>query len=201
MPTKTPNVPSDSAAPIEIRPLPAAASDDATLIERITDLINEVYAVAEDGLWVEGATRTTVDEVAELTRAGQIVLARSRGRIVGCVRVERLDESTGEFGMLAADPVHRGVGVGRELVRFAERQCRVDGLATMQLELLVPRHWTHPTKEFLAAWYTRSGYQVAGTGTIDETYPALAPLLATPCDFVLYHKALAAGAMAATATR
>jgi hypothetical protein len=47
------------AAPIEIRLLPAAASDDATLIERITELINEVYAVAEAGLWVEGTTRTT----------------------------------------------------------------------------------------------------------------------------------------------
>jgi GNAT superfamily N-acetyltransferase len=122
---------SESAAHFEIRPLPAAASDDATLIEPITDLINEVYAVAEDGLWAEGATRTTVDEFAELTRAGQIVVAYLRGRIVGCVRVQRLDASTGEFGMLAADPGHRGVGVGRELVRFAERKCRGDGLATI----------------------------------------------------------------------
>ncbi len=38
---------------------------------RITDLTNEVYAVAEDGLWTEGATRTTVDEVAELTQTGR----------------------------------------------------------------------------------------------------------------------------------
>jgi hypothetical protein len=60
----------------------------------------------------------------------------------------------------------------------------------MQLELLVPRDWTHPTKEFLNAWYTRIGYRVARTGAIDEAYPALAPLLATPCDFVIYHKRL-----------
>jgi GNAT superfamily N-acetyltransferase len=139
-----------------------------------------------------------VHEVAELTRAGEIVVAHMRARIVGCVRVQRLDESTGEFGMLAADPAHRGVGVGRKLVAFAEWTCRADGLATMQLELLVPRHWTHPTKEFLAAWYTRSGYRVVRTGTIDEAYPALAPLLATPCDFVIYRKDLAAGATSAT---
>jgi ribosomal protein S18 acetylase RimI-like enzyme len=161
----------------------------------ITDLINEVYAVAEDGLWTEGATRTTVDEVAELTRAGQVVVARLGGRLVGCVRVQRVDDSTGEFGMLAADPAHRGLGVGRELLRFAEQRCREEGLATMQLEVLVPKDWSHPTKEFLAAWYTRSGYRVARTGTIDETYPALAPLLATPCDFVIYEKDLAAGAI------
>jgi SAM-dependent methyltransferase/GNAT superfamily N-acetyltransferase len=176
---------------VEIRMLPATAAEDAALMERITDLINEVYAVAEDGLWIEGATRTTVDEVAELTLAGEIAIARLQGRIVGCVRVQRLDESTGECGMLVAEPAHRGAGIGRELLRFAERKCRADGLRTMQLELLVPRRWTHPTKEFLGAWYTRSGYRAARTGTIDEAYPALAPLLATPCDFVIYQKDLA----------
>jgi GNAT superfamily N-acetyltransferase len=186
----------ESAPSIEVQLLPAVASDDAILMERITDLINEVYAVAEDGLWTEGATRTTVDEVAELTRAGQIAMARLRGRVVGCVRVQRLDEDTGEFGMLVADPAHRAAGVGRELVRFAERKCRAEGLRTVQLELLVPRAWTHPTKEFLDAWYTRIGYRVVRTGTIDEAYPALAPLLATPCDFVIYRKDLAAGATA-----
>jgi GNAT superfamily N-acetyltransferase len=174
----------------EVQLLPASAAADATLMERIADLINEVYAVAEEGLWIDGATRTTVDGVAELTRAGEIAVARVRGRIVGCVRVQRLDERTGEFGMLVADPAHRGLGIGRELIRFAERSCSEDGLSTMQLELLVPRDWTHPTKEFLAAWYTRIGYRVARTGTIDEAYPDLAPLLATPCDFVIYQKDL-----------
>jgi GNAT superfamily N-acetyltransferase len=189
----------ESSPPIEIQLLPAAASDDARLMERISDLTNEVYTVAEEGLWTDGATRTTVDEVAELTAAGEIAVARLRGQIAGSVRVQRLDESTGEFGMLVADLAHRGVGIGRELVRFAEQTCRADGLGNMQLELLVPRDWTHPTKEFLAAWYTRIGYRVARTGTIDEAYPALAPLLATPCDFVIYQKDLAA-CSAATAT-
>ncbi|HKH40412.1 MAG TPA: GNAT family N-acetyltransferase [Solirubrobacterales bacterium] len=148
--------------------------------------------MAEAGLWMEGATRTTADEVAELIRVGQIAAARLRGQIVGSIRVQRFDEETGEFGMLAADPAHRGIGVGRELLRFAERKCRDEGLRVMQLELLVPRDWTHPTKEFLDAWYTRTGYRVARTGTIDEAYPDLAPLLATPCDFVIYRKDLAA---------
>jgi GNAT superfamily N-acetyltransferase len=180
----------DLPPPIEIELLPPTAGDDVTLMERIADLANEVYAVAEDGLWSDGATRTTAAEVADQTRAGELAVARLRGRVVGCVRVQRLDAATGEFGMLAADPAHRGAGIGRELVRFAERKCRSDGLGTMQLELLVPRGWTHPSKEFLAEWYTRIGYRVARTGEIDEAYPALAPLLATPCDFVIYHKDL-----------
>jgi hypothetical protein len=63
-------------------------------------------------------------------------------------------------------------------------------LRKLQLELLVPREWTHPNKELLHAWYTRIGYRPVRSGTIDESYPWLAPLLATPCDFVIYHKDL-----------
>jgi GNAT superfamily N-acetyltransferase len=176
--------------PIEVELLPHAAHADATLMERIGVLTNEVYAGAEAGLWTDGATRTSVGEIAELTGAGQIAVARMGGHVVGCVRMQRLDERTAEFGMLCADPAHRGLGIGRELIRFVERTARADGMSTMQLELLVPREWTHPTKEFLADWYSRIGYRVARTGTIDEAYPELAPLLATPCDFVIYRKEL-----------
>jgi GNAT superfamily N-acetyltransferase len=174
----------------DITLLTAADSDSAPLMARVAELTNEVYAIAENGLWTAGATRTTIGEIVELTRAGEIAVARLNGRVVGSVRVQRLDGRTGEFGMLAADPAHRGLGVGRELVRFAERRSRDAGLLDMQLELLVPRGWSHPSKVFLDEWYTRMGYRVARTGAIEEAYPALAPLLATPCDFMIYRKPL-----------
>jgi hypothetical protein len=60
----------------------------------------------------------------------------------------------------------------------------------MQLELLVPRTWSHPVKEFLRRWYTRIGYRQVRTARLEEAYPALQPRLATPCDFLIYHKAL-----------
>jgi GNAT superfamily N-acetyltransferase len=175
--------------------LSATASTDDALVADLTGLVNRVYAVAEEGLWVDGATRTNPEEMAALVAAGEIVVARedrSDGRIVGSVRVQQIDEITGEFGMLVADPQRRGAGIGRDLVGFAEERFRRRGVPTMQLELLVPRAWTHPTKEFLDAWYTRIGYRPVRTGRIDDDYPHLAPLLATPCDFVIYHKALGA---------
>ncbi|GLW06435.1 GNAT family N-acetyltransferase [Microtetraspora sp. NBRC 13810] len=175
---------------IEIRPLPAAASSDDGVMADITRLVNQVYAESEKGLWRDGAERTTKAELAALTLAGEIVVARLGGRLAGSVRVQRLDEVTGEFGMLAADPAHRGTGVGRELVRYAERSCRQDGLAVMQLELLVPREWSHPSKEFLAAWYERMGYRQVRVGAFEEDFPQLNPLLATPCDYRIYHKSL-----------
>jgi GNAT superfamily N-acetyltransferase len=176
---------------LEIQVLPSARAVDAALMTEVTELINRVYEVGEEGLWQPGARRTTVAEVAELVRAGEIALARHSGDLVGCVRVQRLDADTGEFGMLAADLDRRGLGIGRELVLFAENRCRDEGLTSMQLELLVPKAWTHPVKEFLNAWYTRIGYRVERTGTIDEAYPALAPRLAIECNFVIYRKSLA----------
>jgi hypothetical protein len=104
--------------------------------------------------------------------------------------VQHLDADTSEFGMLVSAFATRSLGVGRELVSFAERKCLDSGRRTMQLELLVPRSWSHPSKEFLAQWYGRLGYLVRRRGTIDELYPHLAPLLATPCDLVIYRKDL-----------
>jgi hypothetical protein len=36
--------------------------------------------------------------------------------------------------------------------------------------------------------YDRIGYKVVRIGSTDEFYPNLSPLLATPCDFVIYRK-------------
>lgn len=164
------------------------AGDDA--VAEVTDLVNRVYAAAEEGLWRDGALRTTAAETRDFIRGSEIAVARLDGPIVGSVRVQLLGAGVGEFGMLAADPGHRGAGIGRDLVRFAEQRSHERGCETMQLELLVPRTWTHPAKKFLHGWYTRLGYRVVRTGSIDEQYPALAPQLATPCDYVIYHKPL-----------
>jgi GNAT superfamily N-acetyltransferase len=134
---------------IDVRMPPAAAAEDAALVNELSALVNSVYAVAEEGLWADGTSRTTPETMAELIAAGQIAVARGDERIVGAVRVQRLDTGEGEFGMLVADPAHRGQGVGRELVRFAERWCRERGLDRMQLEVLVPRQWSHPSRSSL----------------------------------------------------
>jgi GNAT superfamily N-acetyltransferase len=175
---------------IDVRMAPAAAADDTALVNELAALVNSVYALAEEGLWADGTPRTTPDRMAEQIAAGQIAVARTDERIVGAVRIQRLDTGEGEFGMLVADPAHRGQGIGRELVRFAERWSREQGSDTMQLEVLVPRQRSHPSKEFLKAWYTRIGYRPVRTGQFEQSYPELAPLLATPCDFVIYRKSL-----------
>jgi GNAT superfamily N-acetyltransferase len=168
--------------------LSPAVAMDSVVVSMLAGLVNEVYAVAEEGLWTDGAARTSAVEIADFTRSGEIAVAAQGERLLGCVRIRKLDDDVSEFGMLAVAPGHRRTGIGRELVRFAERKGRDMGCATMQLELLVPREWKHPSKEFLAGWYDRIGYTAVSRGSIDEFYPNLSPLLATPCDFIIYSK-------------
>jgi GNAT superfamily N-acetyltransferase len=177
-------------APMHLSIALPAEADDGEFVAEIVDLVNRVYADAEKGLWLDGSRRTSSVEVASLIRAGQLAVARVDGRLVGTVRVQRLASGDGEFGMLVASPDHRGIGVGRELVAFAERWAGEQKLARMQLELLVPQTWTHPVKEFLRDWYTRLGYREIRAVRLDEVYPDLQPHLATPADFVIYHKSL-----------
>ena len=182
------NAPAETAS---VAVEPAEAAGDASTVEAIATLVNRVYEQAEGGLWADGAERTTPSEIAALVADGQIATARLGDRVVGAVRLQALDADVAEFGMLAAHPEWRGIGVGRELVAFAEARAATSGRTAMQLEVLVPRHWTHPSKEFLRAWYDRLGYRIERVTHLEELYPDLAPLLATECDLVVYRKPLA----------
>lgn len=177
----------------DVRIEPASAAADVELVSAVAALVNAVYLQAEQGLWVDGALRTSEREVAELIALEEIATVRSGDRIVGAVRVRVLDDDTAEFGMLAAEPASRGLGIGRALVAFAEARAADRGCSVMQLELLVPTTWQHPSKQFLDAWYSRLGYREVRRGRLAELYPELEPLLATPCDLVISHKALEGG--------
>jgi GNAT superfamily N-acetyltransferase len=169
---------------------PAASVADQATVDAIADLVNRVYVLAEAGLWTDGAERTSPAEVADMLAKGWIATARVGDRIVGAVMRRPLDARTAEFGMLAADPDWRGVGIGRELVAFAERWAAERAHSTMQLELLVPTSWSHPSKQFLRDWYARLGYRPFRRTRLAELYPELEPLLATPCDLLVFRKPL-----------
>jgi GNAT superfamily N-acetyltransferase len=164
---------------------------DEVLVEELVRLINAAYAVGEAGLWLEGATRTEPDEIAEAIRSGGMLAATLAGRLVGCAYVRPLDAATADLGLISAAPDQWGIGIGRELVRSAEELMRLDGVTTMQLELLVPKGWAHPEKERLRSWYTRLGYRVARSAPFEEVAAHLASHLATPCEFLIFRKRLA----------
>ena len=185
---------------IETALLPATAATDEALLRHLVEIVNLAYRVAEAGMWRDDAPRVTIGEMAEFGRRAELLVARTGGRVVGCVRVRELEPSVWEFGMLAAGDDVRGRGVGRELVAAAEALAVTAGGHTMQLELLVPLKWTQPTKVTLDAWYRRLGYRPTHRGSIEVDYPRLAPMLATPCGYMIYRKPLPAASEGPAAT-
>ncbi|MET0163859.1 MAG: GNAT family N-acetyltransferase [Vicinamibacterales bacterium] len=160
-------------------------------IKRLSDLINEVYDDAESGMWKRQGTRTNPAEVERLLRAQALILAEIDAVLVGSVNINLMGNGVGEFGMLVADLNHRGNGIGSALVARAENWARDMACHTMRLELLTPRNWTHPSKEFLKMWYSRIGYKPQATESLEVLHPELVPELATECDFTVWHKSLA----------
>jgi GNAT superfamily N-acetyltransferase len=178
---------------VDIRLLDAEASKNQHLMREVTELINRVYAAAEDGQWLPGTTRTTAEEVTEYARAGEIVVARlggGNGAVIGAMRMHRSDARIGVLGMLAADPEYRQMGIGQQVATFAQDQLRLHGISTLEMELLVPRDWHQPSKQVMAEWMERRGWRVVHKGALEDRYPDLAPRLATTCDFIVYQKPL-----------
>jgi GNAT superfamily N-acetyltransferase len=164
---------------------------DAALVAELTELINEAYAVGEAGMWVEGTERTHPEEIAAAIRSGGMLAARVDGRHVGAAYVRPLDDTTWDLGFVSAARDQWGGGVGRELAGAAEDLVRSRGAQEMQLELLVPRDWVHPEKDRLRAWYLRLGYEIVRTAPFEEIARHSGAELATPCEFLVFRKALA----------
>ena len=160
-------------------------------IKRLSDLINKIYDEAESGMWKQKGIRTNPAEVEHLVHTQALILAEIDGVLVGSVNVNLMSGGVGEFGMLVADRKYRGKGIGSALVKHAEKWAREHACHTMRLEILTPRHWTHPSKDFLRQWYTRIGYVPQTTEPFESMYPELVPKLATECDFTVWHKSLA----------
>lgn len=147
-------------------------------------IVNAAYDAGEADIWQPGWQRVSVDRMRELVAAVEIAVAADvDGTPVGLVRVQRLDERRAMFGMLSVDPVAHGTGLGRELIAFAEQVHDVD---EMELELLIPRGATHPSKVRLHEWYSRLGYRQTGRRDFDE------PELIGPADLSVYRKNLRA---------
>ena len=170
--------------------LPCDGDLDPPRVERLTELVNRVYDEAESGMWKAQGTRTSPRQIAELLEAHGLILAEYQGNVVGCVSVTLMKAGVAEFGMLVADPVLRGKGIGSALIKAAEDWARTRGCETMRLELLTPRTWKHPSKEFLTQWYGRIGYRPQFTELLEKLYPDKVAQLATECDFTVWLKRL-----------
>lgn len=128
----------------------------------------------------------------DLVAKGQLVVARLRDKIIGCIQCHMVTKDAGEFGMLVVEPSQRGRGLGTRLIRHAEEHCLGKGARSIHLMLLHPKGWEQRTKEILKKWYPSLGYVKSQEfeDVFKKDYSELASELETECYFTMYKKEL-----------
>ena len=174
---------------------PVSLAENLDLVSHLVKIVNDSYAESEERIWVKGYERTTVSEMQNHIRGGELVIAQPDAENpdgsalpIGCVLLREISDTVNSYGMLALDESQRGTGVGRDLVVFTEDYSRASGYTIMQVELLVPTEYNHPFKTRLQAWYERLGYKVVKLGIFADEYPRLAPYLASRCEYRIFEK-------------
>jgi ribosomal protein S18 acetylase RimI-like enzyme len=123
---------------------PAEAAD----AQAVATLVNAAY-----GHYVERIgfpPRPMREDYAEVIRSKRVTVAESQGTIVGVV-VLGVDDEGFVIDNVAVDPAHRGAGVGKALLGFAEAEAKRAGFDSIYL-------YTHEMMTENIALYSRIGY-------------------------------------------
>ncbi|MBX7147164.1 MAG: GNAT family N-acetyltransferase [Alphaproteobacteria bacterium] len=160
------------------------------IIHHLCKLVNEAYEKGEFDMWKENIQRIDFQSMFKIIQNKSLFIAQIMNQIVGCIKINCINDKIAEFGMLATDEKYQNKGIGKNLIKTAETWAKSNNHTIMQLEILTPRNWVHPNKEFLKIWYTKMGYIYQSTLDVKKSYPELALDLKTECDFLIYQKLL-----------
>jgi ribosomal protein S18 acetylase RimI-like enzyme len=123
---------------------PATGAD----VSKVAALVNAAY-----GHYVERIgmlPRPMTDDYAEVIANRRVTVAESYGNIVGVI-VLTVDDEGFLIDNVAVEPSHRGEGLGRALLEFAEAEARRTGFDSIHL-------YTHEKMTENLALYSRIGY-------------------------------------------
>jgi N-acetylglutamate synthase-like GNAT family acetyltransferase len=123
---------------------PATRAD----VSKVAALVNAAY-----GHYVERigmVPRPMTDDYAEVIANERVTVADSHGTIVGVI-VLTVDEEGFLIDNVAVEPSHRGEGLGKALLEYAEAEARQMGFGSIHL-------YTHEKMTENLALYSRIGY-------------------------------------------
>ena len=129
--------------------------------EEVTNLINSVYEVDEEPVWVKGHYRTDLAQISEFIDGGEIIIATLNKEVVGAIHTKVIDGQTGWFGMLGVQAEFRGSGIASQLYEDSENLMQLKGCTKMQCEILIPEKPVIPSKPQLQSWYGRLGFKLS----------------------------------------
>lgn len=137
--------------------------------ESIAHLVNKAYRPetgaagwTHESDWVSG-DRAGSDQVAEVMSKPDsiILLGLKNSEIVACIHVEK-DGGHSHIGMLAVSPKLQGLGVGKQILAYAEKYAHENFDAEKFIMTVLS------SRTELMAFYLRRGYQKTG---VVQDYP------------------------------
>lgn len=118
-------------------------------------------AQLHDDLMMPALTQTIAELEAELADpACQALGVRERGRLIACLRVSRVDDSTAEIRRVAVAPDRQGQGLGTALLVATE--------ATLPAEVTTVRLYTGEHSTANQRLYRRLGYEVTARTPVGD---------------------------------
>lgn len=89
------------------------------------------------------------------------IAAFEDGRLLGCLILTPHENNTVKMRQVAVDPVAQGVGVGRALVAYSEREAKTRGFFEIFLH----------AREGVVPFYERLGYDIIGGAFTEVAIP------------------------------
>ncbi len=134
--------------------LPAGVTLREATAEDIPGMAAVVNAAFEQEAFFVNRPRTHQQQLEEHFREGHFLLAHQEARLVASVYYEPRGER-GYIGMLAVRPDQQRLGLGRAMMRAAERALREAGCTIAELSMVNVRTTLRPI-------YGKLGYREAG---------------------------------------
>jgi ribosomal protein S18 acetylase RimI-like enzyme len=120
-----------------------------TDVPKVAALVSAAYGQYVERIGI--LPRPMTDDYAEVIANRQATLAESHGKIVGVIVLTVDDEEGFLIDNVAVDPSHRGKGLGKALLEFAEAEALRAGFDSIHL-------YTHEKMTENLALYSRIGY-------------------------------------------
>jgi len=117
-------------------------------VSKVAALVNAAYGHYVERIGI--VPRPMTDDYAEVIANRRVTVAESHGTIVGVIALTVNDEGF-LIDNVAVDPSHRGKGLGKALLEFAEAEARRAGFDSIYL-------YTHEKMTENLALYSRIGY-------------------------------------------
>lgn len=158
--------------------------------KKLYDILIIAYALTEIEVWGENYVRISFEDYNNLIEKNEVLMAKYDSEVVGGVHYYQRREGVYSFSLLCADFNKSGLGIGRSLIDYVEKDAKLNGANLIELEILRPKGIEVPFKIRISNWYKSMGYVYTHSQNFAEFNPVKAKNLVRPCDFDYYTKTL-----------